>query len=148
MFGYILLLHLLGATVWTGGHLILATVILPRALKHRDVEGIRNFENAYEQIGIPALVVQIATGLWLAHRMLPDVPLWFQWHNPIARLILLKLSLLALTALFAVDARLRVIPRLGPQNLNSLTWHIIPVTVTSVMFVVVGVSFRTGWFMK
>jgi putative copper export protein len=148
MFGFVLLLHLLGATVWTGGHLILAIVILPRALKRRDVEGIRNFENAYEKIGIPALVVQIASGLWLAHRMLPDVSLWFQWHNPVARLILLKLSLLGLTALFAVDARLRIIPRLGPQNLHSLAWHIIPVTVISVMFVVVGVAFRTGWFMQ
>jgi len=148
MFGFILLLHLLGATVWTGGHLILATVIPPRALKHSDVEGIRNFENAYEKIGIPALIVQIASGLWLAHRMLPDVSLWFQWHNPIARLILLKLSLLGITALFAVDARLRIIPRLGPHNLQSLAWHIVPVTVTSVLFVVVGVSFRTGWFMR
>jgi putative copper export protein len=148
MFGFILLLHILGATVWTGGHLILATVILPRALKHRDVEGIRNFENAYEKIGIPALVVQIASGLWLAHRMLPDVSLWFQWHNPIARLILLKLSLLGLTAALAIDARLRVIPRLGSDNLQSLAWHIIPVTILSVSFVVVGVSFRTGWFMR
>jgi putative copper export protein len=148
MFGFILLLHLLGATVWTGGHLILATVILPSALKRRDVEGIRNFENAYEKIGIPALVVQIASGLWLAHRMLPDISLWFQWHNPIARLILLKLSLLGLTALFAVDARLRIIPRLGPHNLHSLAWHIIPVTVISVFFVIIGVSFRTGWFMR
>ncbi len=148
MFGLILLLHILGATVWTGGHLILATVIFPRAMKHRDVETIRNFENAYEKIGIPALVVQISSGLWLAHRMLPDVSLWFQWHNPIARLILLKLSLLGLTAMLALDARLRVIPRLAPHNLQSLAWHIIPVTVTSVLFVVVGVSFRTGWFMR
>jgi putative copper export protein len=148
MFGFILLLHLLGATVWTGGHLILATVILPRAMRNRDVEGIRNFENAYEKIGIPALIVQIASGLWLAHRMMPEVSAWFQWHNPVARLILLKLSLLGLTALLALDARLRVIPRLTPHNLHSLAWHIIPVTVISVMFVVVGVSFRTGWFMK
>lgn len=148
MFGVILLLHLLAATVWTGGHLILATVILPRALKLHDLEGIRNFENAYEKIGIPALIVQITSGLWLAHRMLPDVSLWFQWQNPIARLILLKLSLLGLTAVLAVDARLRIIPRLGPQNIHSLAWHIIPVTVIAVMFVVVGISFRTGWFMQ
>ena len=148
MFGFILLLHILGASVWTGGHLILATVILPRALKHRDVEGIRNFENAYEKIGIPALVVQIASGLWLAHRMLPDFSAWFQWNQPISRLILLKLSLLALTALLGIDARLRVIPRLGTHNLNTLAWHIIPVTILSVLFVVVGVSFRTGWFMR
>jgi putative copper export protein len=148
MFGVILLLHLLGATVWTGGHLLLALVILPRALRQRDVEGIRSFEHAFEKIGIPALLVQIASGLWLAHRMLPDVSAWFQWNHPFARLILLKLSLLALTALLAADARLRIIPRLGPHNLHSLAWHIIPVTVISVLFVVVGVSFRTGWFMR
>lgn len=148
MFGFILLLHFLGATVWTGGHLILATVILPRALRSRDVEGIRNFENAYEKIGIPALILQIASGLWLTHRMLPEISHWFQWNNPIARLVLFKLSLLGLTALLALDARLRVIPRLGPHNLSSLAWHIIPVTVISVLFVIVGVSFRTGWFMR
>ena len=148
MFGLILLLHILGASIWTGGHLILATVILPRALKHRDVEGIRSFENAYEKIGIPALVLQIASGLWLAHRMLPDVSTWLQWNQPVLRLILLKLTLLALTAALGIDARLRVIPRLGPHNLRSLAWHVIPVTILSVLFVVVGVSFRTGWFMR
>lgn len=148
MFGLILLLHILGASIWTGGHLILATVILPRALKHRDVEGIRSFENAYEKIGIPALVLQIASGLWLAHRMLPDVSTWLQWNQPVSRLILLKLTLLALTAALGIDARLRVIPRLGPHNLRSLAWHVIPVTILSVLFVVVGVSFRTGWFMR
>jgi putative copper export protein len=147
MFGFILLLHILGASVWTGGHLVLATVILPRALKHRDVEGIRNFENAYEKIGIPALVAQIASGLWLAHRMLPDVSLWFQWSHPLGRLVAIKLTLLAITAALGIDARLRVIPRLGAHNLNTLAWHIVPVTLLSVLFVVVGVSFRTGWFM-
>lgn len=148
MFGLMLVIHLLGATVWTGGHLILATVILPRALRNRDTEGIRNFENAYEKIGIPALAAQIASGLWLAHRMLPDASLWFQWNHPVARLILLKLSLLGITAVLAADARLRVIPRLGPNNLRSLAWHIVPVTVVSVLFVIVGASFRTGWFMR
>jgi putative copper export protein len=148
MFGFILLLHILAATVWTGGHLILATVILPRALKHRDAESIRVFENAYERIGIPALLIQVASGLWLAHRMVPEVSLWFQWSHPIGRLVAMKLILLGFTLVLAVDARLRVIPRLGPHNLNSLAWHIIPVTVVSVAFVVVGVSFRTGWLMR
>lgn len=147
MFGFVLLLHILGASVWTGGHLILATVILPRALKHRDVEGIRNFENAYEKIGIPALVLQIASGLWLAHCMLPEVSMWFQWSHPLGRLVAIKLTLLAITAALGIDARLRVIPRLGTHNLNTLAWHIIPVTILSVLFLIVGVSFRSGWFM-
>ncbi|TDO16827.1 MULTISPECIES: hypothetical protein [Halomonas] len=37
MIAMLLLLHLLGATVWTGGHLVLAATILPRVLKGRDV---------------------------------------------------------------------------------------------------------------
>lgn len=57
-----------------------------------------------------------------------------------------KLLLLATTVVFALDARLRLIPRLSEQNLMALAWHIVPVTVVSVLFVVVGVSFRTGWF--
>ena len=54
--------------------------------------------------------------------------------------------MLATTVAFALDARLRLIPRLSEQNLGALAWHIVPVTIVSVLFVVVGVSFRTGWF--
>jgi hypothetical protein len=44
----------------------------------------------------------------------------------------------------ALDARLRIIPKLGRHNLNALAWHIIPVTVLSVAFVYVGIRFRFG----
>ncbi len=148
MFGVILLLHLLGATVWTGGHLVLATAILPRALRDRDPESICRFESRYERIGIPALIVQVATGLWLAHRLVPDPTLWFDWSHPLGRLVAIKLSLLAVTVGLAVDARLRIIPKLDEHNLRALAWHIVPVTIVSVLFVVVGVSFRTGWLMR
>lgn len=147
MFGYILLLHLLGATVWTGGHLVLALGILPRALRERNPDAIQQFESRYERIGTPALIVQVATGLWLAHRLVPDPSLWFDWSHPLGRLVAIKLSLLAITAGLAIDARLRIIPKLGEHNLRALAWHIIPVTGVSVLFLVVGVSFRTGWFM-
>ena len=32
----LLTLHILGACVWTGGHLVLAITVLPRALARRD----------------------------------------------------------------------------------------------------------------
>lgn len=145
MYGFLLLLHVLAATIWTGGHLVLAFVILPRALREKDVEGIRRFESGYERIGIPALLIQVATGLWMAHRLLPDVALWFDLSNPVSRPIAAKLALLGLTVLLAADARLRIIPRLSEKNLVSLAFHIVPVTIVAVLFVVVGVSFRTGW---
>lgn len=139
-----LVLHVLAATVWTGGHIVLATVILPRALRQRSSEALLRFESGYERVGIPALLIQVASGLWLAHRLVPGFGNWFDLANPPSRLILIKLVLLALTAVFAADARLRLIPNLSNDKLHALAWHIIPVTIVSVLFVIVGVAFRTG----
>ena len=146
MYGAILLLHILAATVWTGGHLVLAIAILPRVLRERSPARLLEFESAYERVGIPALVVQVGTGLWLAHRMVPELSRWLAFGDPVATLVGVKLLLLATTVVFALDARLRLIPRLSEQNLGALARHIVPVTIVSVLFVVVGVSFRTGWF--
>jgi len=145
VYGIIFLLHILAATVWTGGHLVLALTILPPALRQRSISELQWFESAYEKIGIPALIVQVVTGMWLAHRLLPDVVEWFNFYNPIARPIAIKLLLLFTTVAFALDARIRVIPKLTEERLTSLAWHIIPVTLVSVLFIIVGVSFRTGW---
>jgi len=146
MHGILLLLHVLAATVWTGGHLVLALTVLPRVLKEKAPRELLRFESAYERIGIPALLIQVVTGLWMAYRMVPDVGQWFAFQNPLSRLIGFKLILLTITIAFAIDARLRIIPKLSEQNLTALAWHIIPVTLVSVLFVIVGVSFRTGWF--
>jgi putative copper export protein len=141
---YILLLHVLAATIWTGGHLVLAITILPRVLREKSPTDLLRFESGYEKVGVPALVIQVITGLLLAHNLMPDIAMWFSFDNPISRLILLKLGLLLATILFAIDARLRIIPNLTEENLLPLAYHIIPVTVISVLFVIVGVSFRTS----
>jgi len=145
MHGLLLATHILAATIWTGGHIILSCVILPRVLKHRDAQALEQFESAYEKIGMPALIIQIITGLMLAYTMLPDVALWFDFSNPVAHAIVAKLTLLGLTVLFALDARFRVVPKLSADNLVDMAWHIVPVTLFSILFVLVGVSFRTGW---
>ena len=142
----ILILHLIAATVWTGGHLVLALGFLPIALKRRNPEPVIQFESVYEKIALPALIVQVLTGLWLAHLVVPDVSDWFGLRSPLARLIAIKLVLLVLTLALAADARLRLIPNLAAHHLTALAWHIVPVTVISVLFVVVGVMFRFGGF--
>ncbi len=146
MYGLALLLHILAATVWTGGHIVLSVVVLPRVLRERSPARLLEFESVYEKIGMPALIIQVITGLFLAHRMLPDVSQWLDFSNPVAHPILLKLSLLALTLCFALSARFRVIPNLSEKTLTTMAWHIIPVTIISILFVITGVSFRTGWF--
>ena len=122
----------------------MAATILPKVLKEKSPSDLLRFESGYERIGIPALIIQVITGLWLAHNLMPEIGLWFSFGSSISRLIFVKLILLLLTVLFAIDARLRIIPNLTDRNLMSLAYHIIPVTVISVLFVIVGVSFRTG----
>ncbi|AEA99986.1 MAG: copper resistance protein CopD [Aestuariibacter sp.] len=145
MYGYLILAHILGATVWTGGHIVLSLAVLPRVLKENSPERLLEFESAFERIGKPAMLVQIITGLLLAHRLLPDVYLWLDWSNPVSRVVGMKLMLLALTILLAADAKLRVLPKLSNKNLWDMAAHIIAVTLLSVLFVIVGVSFKTGW---
>jgi len=144
-YGILLVLHLLGASVWVGGHLVLAFSVLPKALRLKDAELVRRYEESYERVGIPALVVQVATGLRLSYLRLPDLGLWFDFSHPVGRLIGLKLILLALTVGLAIDARLRIIPKLSNANLVPLAWHIAPVTLAAVSMLVVGASFRIGW---
>ena len=146
MYGILLLLHVLAATVWTGGHIVLSVVVLPRVLRERSPEQLLQFESVYEKIGMPALVIQIITGLLLAYHMLPDIGEWLNFSNPVSHVLALKFTLLALTFGFALDARFRVIPNLSEKTLGVMAWHIVPVTLFSILFVVAGVSFRTGWF--
>ncbi len=138
------MLHIISATVWTGGHLVLALTVLPRVLKSKNINELKQFESGFERVGIPALLIQVITGIWLAYNLVPDVKIWFRHDNPISQLILFKLFLLLATLVLAAHARFRIIPKLNENNLRLLSYHIIPVTIISVLFVIVGVSFRTG----
>ncbi len=144
MLNYILILHLLGATVWTGGHLILTLVVLPKALSSRNIDGLMQFEQLFERVGMPALVLQIITGLWMAYQLLPNIAAWFKLDNDFSILISLKLLLLLMTVLVALHARFYRIPRLSIHTLKGFSINVILVTLFSVAFVVVGTLFRTG----
>ncbi len=140
----LLVLHLLGAAIWTGGHLVLALGVLPGALSRRDPVTVLAFEGAFERVGMTALAVQIATGLALAHALRPDIGGWLDLADPVGRGILAKLGFLVATALLALHARTRVIPRLTPATLPLLAWHIAGVTALGIGFVTVGALFRFG----
>lgn len=143
---YLLLtLHLTGAAIWTGGHLVLATTVLPRALRAKRASILLDFEQGYERIGMPALAVQIVTGLWLAHRLLGAPENWLG-GSPLAHVVHFKLLCLAGTAALAVHAKTRVLPRLSDEPLPVMAWHIAGVTVFSVLFVLAGASARLGGF--
>ena len=145
-FWAILFLHVLGATIWTGGHLALSFIVLPQALRARDPKILLNFEQGYERIGMPALFIQVATGLWMAWQFSPGLATWMSFSDPMTMGIGVKLGLLLATAGFALNARFRVIPNLTAETLPVMAWHIRAVTVMAVLFVAAGVFIRTGGF--
>lgn len=140
----LLYLHLLGASIWIGGHLILSLRILPNTLKTRQLDSLMAYEQMYEPLGMSALALQIITGIIMAHRMLPDWSMWVSLDNDISKIIMLKLALLLATALIALHARFRVIPNLTANTLNWFALHILAVTLLSLGFAWVGLLFRTG----
>ncbi|WP_313070134.1 CopD family protein [Melaminivora sp.] len=144
MYPILFALHVLAATIWTGGHLVLALTVLPRALRARSPETLLQFEQAYEHVGMGALAVQVATGLWMALQLVPDWGRWFSPDGGLERAVSVKLLLLALTALVAAHARSRVIPQLRAETLPLMAWHVAAITLLGVGFVLTGISFRYG----
>lgn len=144
MFYWVLTAHLLGAAIWTGGHLVLAVSVLPRALRAGSPQILTDFEAGFERIGIPALLVQVASGLWLAYAVAPDWRAWFAFDDAVSGAVAVKLILLAMTAGLALNARFRVIPNLSAETLPLMGWHIRAVTLFSILFVMTGAFISTG----
>ena len=137
----LLLLHLIGACIWVGGHLILSLQIVPQALIKKDVLLIQQFEKIFEPIGIPSLIVQIITGVWMA---IFQYGIQFSWDNAIQRNILIKLSLLVLSLLLALHARIFIIPKLSISKLPLMVFHIRLITLVALLMVFFGLQFRFG----
>ena len=137
----LIVLHVLGASVWVGGHLLLLLRYLPEALRTRDPKIIQGFEHRYEVIGLPALLLQVITGIMLG--MSYDAN-WFSFNTTVDLLFNLKLILLLLTLALGIHARFFILPRLEADGLRSLALHIAAVTLLAIGFVYVGISFRFG----
>jgi hypothetical protein len=61
---------------------------LPKALKKTSI--ILNFESIYEKIGIPSLIGQILTGIWMFYYRIDNYHLLFHWNDFIGRHFILK----------------------------------------------------------
>lgn len=137
----LILFHVIGACVWVGGHLVLMLSVLPKALKERNPEPVRVFEERFERIGIPAMFLQLVTGFWLAGIYLP-VNDWLSFDNVMSNHIGLKIILLTATFILAIHARFYVIPKLNTDNLSLLALHIIAITLIALTLLFTGLNFR------
>lgn len=143
-----LILHLLGASIWVGGHFYLLIRLMPTFIRHDDVEGFLNFEKSYEPLGLTALVVQIITGIYMMAHILP-IPLWTSNMGVLTELIHGKLTWLVLTIVTALHARFRVVKKLQagthqPNTLIIMGVHVLLICIWGMAFVINGAFFRWG----
>lgn len=138
-------MHVLSACIWVGGHLLLVFMILIPVLKTRNLEPLLDFEQQYEKIGMPALLILVITGLYQAYTYEPNISLWFQFDNHISQHIFMKLIFLFATVGLALNVRFNLLKRI-PIPINTLSIHIIIVTIISVFFLMTGISFKYNIF--
>ena len=91
------LVHVLAASIWIGGHLVIALGYLPRLLRG-DTESLEEFESVYERIAVPSLLLAVVAGVYMGLRWAPSPGAWLQGRTAALGLML--------------DARLRLVPRL------------------------------------
>lgn len=142
----LLIIHILAATVWIGGHLYLIISILPKVLKSRNATKLLAFEKSFEPLGITALILLVISGFWMMFQFGIKIADIFSFATPIERVTSTKIILLITTVLFALSAQFRVIPSLkkSPKKLPEMAVHAICVTLIGVAMLVLGTFVRYG----
>ena len=140
----LLITHLLSATIWVGGHLILCFRYLPLTLKKKDPNIIKEFEKQYEPIGIPALLLLVITGIIMAYDYNVTISNWFTFSSSIEKVVSIKLILLFTTLALALHARFFIIPKLEVTSLRLMSIHIIILSIVAVTMLIFGSLVRVG----
>lgn len=140
----LLILHLLAATIWIGGHLFLAFRFLPEAWRKKENAILNEFRRRFEPIGMPALLVLIVTGVIMSYDYYADVSDWFSFSHPIERIISIKLILFFISVSMALFAQLYLFPRVKPKQILPVAVLVIAVTLIAVSMLVLGTFIRFG----
>lgn len=140
----LLIIHLIAATIWIGGHLTLSIVFLPVALRKKEPLIILNFEKKFEPLGISSLIALIITGIWMAYDFGITYQSWFYFSGSLEKVVSIKLVLLMLTFVLALYTQIYVIPNLNKYNLNKIAFSIISVTVIGLNMLILGSTIRYG----
>lgn len=144
----LLIIHLICATIWIGGHLYMVTCMLPGILKRKDTAALLNFEKKYEPLGMGSLILLVITGFWMAFQFQIGWKDLFSFSGSIERVVSIKLILLITTVLFALSAQIRVLPTLkkSPKKLPEMAVHAISVTLIGITMLILGSFIRYGGF--
>lgn len=142
----VLIIHLLAATIWIGGHLILLLRYVPKSIKNKSINEINLFRKNFEPIGIPSLLLLLITGIIMAYDYDVSVDKWFSFESSVEKIVSLKLILFFCTILLAFTAAKFLFPKL--QNKHSyIVWiFIFLVTSIAVTMLILGSLIRIGGF--
>ena len=133
-------LHIIAASIWAGGYIILSISILPKSIRQKSTDLIQNFNKSFHTISMIALTIQIITGFRLATLLLP-MSNWAEFSNPVALGINTKFLLLFLTVISIIIEKIYL---KKSNNINFTAFMIIFITILSVIFIYTGISIRIG----
>lgn len=144
----LLILHLIAASIWVGGHIYLIICLFPGILKRKDTATLLAFEKRYEPLGLASLLLLVITGFWMAFDYGITLSDLFQFSTSIERVVSTKLLLLLATIGFALSAQLRVFPSLkkSPKKLTEMAIHATAVSLLGIALLVLGSFVRYGGF--
>ena len=140
----ILIIHLLAASIWVGGHLFLVLRILPATIQQKDISIVSDFRAKFGKIGMPSLLILVVTGILLAYDYNVPISDWFSFSNPIEKIISIKLLLLFTSLSLAVHAQKVVFPKLTSNRMLPAILEIIIVTLIAVSMLILGSLVRVG----
>ena len=142
IFQTLVVTHVIGATIWTGGHIVLSITVLQKALKQNNKDILLDFEILYEKVGIPALLFQIISGIILSFHYSSNFLDIFRMENSITTLITYKFILLLTTIIIAAHAKFKILPNLTKEKLPLMAKHIYITTIISILYIAFGVLIR------
>lgn len=134
----ILIIHLLAATIWVGGHLILLLRYVPKAIKAKSLEELSVFRKNFEPVGMPSLFILIITGILMAYDYNITFEKWFLFENSIEKIVSMKLILLMITLTLAFITIKFVLPSMDKFSPFLLYFIIFSVTIIAVTMLILG----------
>lgn len=140
----ILIIHLLAASIWVGGHLFLVLRILPATIQQKDISIVSDFRAKFGKIGMPSLFVLVITGILMAYYYDVTITKWFSFSSPIEKIISTKLLLLFTSLALAIHAQKFVFPKLTSKRMLPAIIEIIVVTIIGVTMLILGSLVRIG----
>ena len=139
-----LIIHLLAATIWVGGHLILLLRYVPKAIKNKSLEELSAFRKNFEPVGMPSLFILILTGILMAYDYNITFEKWFLFENSIEKIVSIKLILLFISLTLAFITIKFVLPSINKISPFILYFIIFLVTTIAVTMLVLGSLVRVG----